>query len=197
MVSLEPSPQLPVVYQIDAADRICHVNETWGRFAEENEGPALACTRVLGQSLWDHLCDSTTMELYRQMVKRAREGHRVKFHYRCDAPDRRRLFRMTITPLGEGRVEFMSQLLREEARPKVTLLDRQEQNRSEELVRICSWCEKAALPDGRWVPVEEAVEAMHLLQRERLPGLTHGICEHCKGRMLRQIERTVANRRAG
>jgi hypothetical protein len=63
---------------------------------------------------------------------------------------------MTIAPVGEGRIEFVSQLRREEVRPKVVLLDRLEQNRNEELVRICSWCEKAALPDGRWVSVEEA-----------------------------------------
>ncbi|MCW5547770.1 MAG: hypothetical protein KIT44_02305 [Opitutaceae bacterium] len=195
-MSAEVSPPLSVLYQIDAEDRICHVNETWEDFAQENAGQALICARVLGQSLWDQICDATTRELYRQMVKRAREGHTVRFHYRCDAPDRRRLFRMTITPVGAGVVEFVSQLRREEVRPKVMLLDRLEQNRSEELVRICSWCEKAALPDGRWVPVEEGVEAMKLMQRERLPGLTHGICEHCKVRMLRQIERTVAGRKA-
>lgn len=148
--------------------------------------------KVLGQSLWDHICDPTTVELYRQMVKRAREGHPVKFHYRCDAPDRRRLFRMTITTVAEGQIEFVSQLRREEVRPKVVLLDRLEQNRSEELVRICSWCEKAALPDGRWVPVEEAVETMGLMRHEHMPGLTHGICENCKVRMMRQIERTLA-----
>lgn len=195
-MSPEDNPQFHVLYRIDAEDRICDVNAAWTYFAKENEGEILARERVLGQPLWDHICDSTTVELYRQMVKRAREGHTVKFHYRCDAPDRRRLFRMTITPVGGGRIEFESRLRREEVRPRVPLLDRQEQNRSQELVRICSWCEKAALPDGRWVPVEEAVEAMQLMQRERLPGLTHGICEHCKVRMLRQIERTVAGRKA-
>ena len=191
------APPLTVIYRIDAEDRISHVDNGWCFFAGENEGQAMTRANVLGQSLWDHICDPTTVELYRQMVKRAREGHPVRFDYRCDSPERRRLFRMTITLVEAGQIEFVSQLRREEVRPKVVLLDRLEQNRSEELVSICSWCEKAALPDGRWVPVEDAVVAMGLMQRERMPGLTHGICERCKLRMMRQIERTLANRKTG
>jgi hypothetical protein len=189
-------PQLTVMYRIDAEDRISYVNDGWCVFAMENEGEAMTRTRVLGQSLWDYISDPTTVDLYSQMVKRAREGHPVKFHYRCDAPDRRRLFRMTIAPVGEGQIEFVSELRREEVRPKVVLLDRLEQNRSEELVLICSWCEKVALPDGRWVPVEEAIETMGLMQSERMPGLTHGICDNCKFRMMGEFDRALVNQRA-
>jgi hypothetical protein len=73
---------LTVVYRIDAEDRISDVNDGWRWFAGENEGQKMTREKVLGQSLWDHICDPTTAELYRQMVKRAREGHPVKFHYR-------------------------------------------------------------------------------------------------------------------
>jgi hypothetical protein len=38
---------------------------------------------------------------------------------------------------------------------------------------------------------------MKLMQQGRMPGLTHRICEHCKVRMMRQIERTLVSRRAG
>ena len=89
--------------------------------------------------------------------------------------------------LPPAEIEFVSALRREEVRPKVMLLDAELRNRSEEFVRICSWCEKAALPDGRWAPLEVVVEVQGLLQKERMPSLTHGICEHCKQRLLRQM----------
>lgn len=180
-------PQTVLHYRIDDADRITSVGGAWCGFAQENEGGRVKPENVIGRPLWDFICDATTIELYRQMVKRARAGQVVKFHYRCDAPERRRLFRMTIAPVPPAEIEFVSALRREEVRPKVMLLDAELRNRSEEFVRICSWCEKAALPDGRWAPLEVVVEVQGLLQKERMPSLTHGICEHCKQRLLRQM----------
>ena len=48
------------------------------------------------------------------------------------------------------------------------------------MLRGCSWCQKLALPDLTWAPVEAAVETLHLLVAATFPRLTHTICEPCK-----------------
>lgn len=43
----------PLVYSLDACDRIVRVNDAWTRFALENDAPELAAQHVLRRSIWD------------------------------------------------------------------------------------------------------------------------------------------------
>ncbi len=183
-------PEMEIVYQIDRNDRLCEVGGSWTRFAQANNGDSVMPERVLGRSLWDFISDNHVRELYRQILRRARAGHPARFDYRCDAPESRRLFRMTIRTVAGGNVEFMSRLLWQEARPRVDLLDH-EMPASGPWVRVCSWCQKVSLPDGAWVPVEEAAEKLGFLGEEHTPRLTHGICPSCHSAMLEQLDSTV------
>jgi hypothetical protein len=178
--AIDPSHTL--IYRIDAAGKLTHVNAEWSEFALHNEGESVLPDRVLGTGLLAAIADETVRELYIRMIKRARAGVPVQFRYRCDAPDKRRTFEMNIRLLEGGEVEFASKLVHEEARPTIPLLETGGL-RDERLLRVCSWCQKVALPDDTWVPVEESVEILHLLEAERLPGITHGICDPCMARM--------------
>lgn len=151
----------------------------WSEFARENQGETVLPARVLGRSLMAAVGDETVQELYRRMIERARAGAVVRFQYRCDAPDRRRVFRMDIHRLEGGAVEFASTLVQEETRPAVTLLEAA-WPRDERLLRICSWCQQVAVSETLWVPVEVAVTGLHLMEAEKLPGITHGICPACE-----------------
>jgi len=133
---------------------------------------------VLGQDLLRSVADQTVRELYVRMIRRARAGTPVRFHYRCDAPDRRRMFEMKIHLVAGGEVEFVSTLRYENPRAPVALLE-PGRLRDDRLLLVCSWCQMVALPDKTWVPVESAVETLHLLEAETFPRLTHGICESC------------------
>lgn len=175
------SSPLVLVYRIDAGDRISFLNPAWTEFARANQGEAVLPEQVLGSRLLDAVADQTVRMLYTAMIKRARTGVPVKFHYRCDAPDRRRTFEMNIRLLPGGEVEFASTLLHEEPRPAVVLLQ-PKAPRDERLLRVCSWCQRIALPDKTWVPVETAVDTLHLLEAETFPRLTHGICEACRAK---------------
>lgn len=174
-----------LIYRIDAGDRISHVNPAWSEFARDNQGEAVMPGKVLGKNLLLAMTDQTVRELYVQMIRRARAGAIVRFHYRCDAPDRRRTFEMQIRPLVDGEVEFASTLRHEEPREPVALLQAG-QVRDDRLLRVCSWCQKVALPESTWVPVEEAVEVLQLLEADKFPRLTHGICEPCKAAWMRE-----------
>lgn len=172
------SNPLVLTYQIDAANRISHVNAAWSEFARSNHGEAVMPERVLGHDLLDSIADITVRELYSRMIELVRSGQTVRFHYRCDAPDRRRTFEMEIRPLIAGAVEFVSTFQHEEPRPSVAVLE-SGRPRDGRLLLICSWCQQVALPDRSWAPVELAVEILHLLEAETFPQLTHGMCEQC------------------
>jgi hypothetical protein len=95
---------------------------------------------------------------------------------------------MEICPLTDGGVEFTSTITHEEVRPSVRLLERGHL-RGQGLLRVCSWCQQVATPDGRWLPVEEAVASLRLAESGDLPGITHGICESCFAGMEAQLQR--------
>lgn len=175
----KPSKPFALVYRIDGQDRICYVNPAWSEFARANRGDAVMPEQVLGSKILEFVEDATLQQLYRAMMDRARAGSPVQFKYRCDAPDRRRTFEMEIRLLGNGELEFTSTLRHEEARAPVAVLQT-DAPRDKRLLRVCSWCQRVALPDGTWVTVEEAVQKLGLLEAETFPKLTHGMCEPCR-----------------
>lgn len=177
--------QQEVVYRIDSGDGIVFVSDQWDRFAANNAGDNVRSTEVLGHSLWDYIGDMTTQQIYRQIIKRSREGIEVGFTLRCDSPDCRRVLRMDIRQTDDGTVEFRSRVISEEPRPAVSLLDSR-QPRTDDLISVCSWCERV-LVDGRWVSVEDAITALGLFQQDELPALTHGMCQDCSESMNKVI----------
>lgn len=174
----EADPRV-ITYRVDAVNRIVDVGAGWSAFARANHGMALLPERVLGSNLLDAISDMTLRELYVRLLQRARAGAPQTFHYRCDAPDRRRTFEMQIRQLPGGTVEFVSTLKHEAPRPSLAVLELG-RPRDDRMLNICSWCQKVELPDGRWVPVETAVELLHLLEAETFPQLSHGICARCR-----------------
>jgi len=121
------------------------------------------------------------------MIRRVRQGRKISFHYRCDAPDRRRVFNMQVRLLATGDVEFASWLVHEELRPSVPLLERGHV-RSKEMLYVCSWCQKVAVSTGEWVPVETAVSILHLMEAEKLPFISHGMCPACRDVMMATLD---------
>lgn len=169
----------PLIYRIDSADRLCYVNQVWHEAARQGQFDCVKAEHVLGQSLWDSVIDKNVRALYIQMIAHARLGQPVGFHYRCDTPILRRTYAMTISRLPGDEVEFASVLVRQESRPAVAILQTDHDRHEEKFIRVCSWCQSVALPSGDWVPVEDAVNKLDLMGDEKLPRLTHGICEAC------------------
>lgn len=175
------------ICRVDAADRIAFVNANWTQFAVENGLAQLTAKEVAGVSLWRYVSDSATRHLYGIFMQRVRQtGRSVTVPFRCDAPDRRRFMRMTIRPLAEGGLEFHSELLREEPRSKVSLLD-QAIPRGTDMLEMCSWCKKVKAPD--WVEAEEGVARLKLFDTPQLPQVTHGICPDCSQVLRQELKR--------
>lgn len=168
-----------ISYEVDGADRITAVSESWEAFALANHGGHLVAPKIVGSSLWSAISEPTTRALYRTLVMRVRAGGDVaSFCFRCDSPSRRRELLMRIAARDDGIVSFTTSLVREQERREVALLDPAAE-RTEEIVVVCGWCARVKVGEGRWVEVEEAVRVLRLFELTALPQLSHGMCPLC------------------
>lgn len=176
------------IYRVDPEDSIVFANANWYDFACENGEAALIPGVVVGSPLWSFICNSETRHLYEILLKKIRNtGRSVKVPYRCDSPDCRRFMELRIARLANQEVEFRSRILRLELRVPVRLLEGNVE-RTEELLIMCSWCKKVAVPDKGWVEVEEAVNVLRLFDKPRLPRISHGICDPCSVSFFQLLE---------
>jgi hypothetical protein len=168
------------IYRIDRDDHVVYVGDNWQDFADEN-GATAACSPdfVLGRSLWHFISDAETEHLYKILVERVRlRRSSIRVPIRCDSPGLRRFMEVEIHPLKDNGVEFRSSALRVEPRERVDLL-RGDISRSEDLLRICSFCKKIDMSKNHWVETERAVKELDLFGPKALPSLTHGVCPSC------------------
>ena len=171
-----------VEYRIDADDVVVSTGGGWASFAEANEAPELS-DGADGRTLWSSIGDPDLRDLWRLVVTRVRDGAEpVVVPFRCDGPEARRWFEMTVTPERDGAVSFRSELTFEMPRPEVPALLR-DAPRDETLpaLEVCCWCADAH--DGsEWRPVEVVLARRRLLEATP-PRVVQGICGRCRSRM--------------
>jgi len=178
---------LPVTYRIDSTDRITTVSEGWISFAKANGGERLLPPGIVGTSLWPWIVDPPTRQVYRSLLTRVRKGAgAIRFRFRCDGPDRRRLLQMQIAVTASDHVDFQTTMVRDQPRAEVGLMDAATL-RSDALLTICGWCMRVPVT-GKWSEIEEAVAALGLLEAAVMPRLSHGMCPACYNTMLTAID---------
>ena len=185
--SRDSSANTVVEYRIDAADVVIEVGQSWADFARDNDAPELAVPPP-DRTLWSYFDREDVRDVWRLLVERVRALQKgAEVPLRCDAPDARRWFEMAITPESDGRVHFRCDLVFEEARRPLSLLDtNSERDLDLEPVPLCSWCGQAQR-GSRWVDIEELVRAERLLERSSMPPVTYGICASCRDEMSAEL----------
>ena len=167
-----------VHYTIDSEDIIRYVSPSWDKFAMKNAGENVLSEEVVGRSVWDFVINIETRHLYQTIAARIRAGRSpAKFPFRCDSPDRRRFMQMEMKPANENGIEFVSEILREEAREPIALLD-QHVPRSDKCLVMCSWCKKVETASA-WIEVEEAIIVLQLFGEQASPQISHTMCDSC------------------
>lgn len=180
------SPGNEICYRLNDRDEIVSVNEAWDAFASANSAGHMTASHVVGRPLWGFITDHTTRLLYRDILARVRGGHPVRFVFRCDSPDCRRLLEMEASGGPDGLIKFRSRTLSVEERQPQALLE-PDRPHSEALLRVCGWCKKVDV-GGRWAEVEEGVSLLGLFEHSILPKVTHAICEACYERMVATLD---------
>jgi hypothetical protein len=184
-----------VEYTIDADDVVVTLGEGWSEFATQNEAPELVGAPS-GQTLWSQIGDPQLRDLWRTAVERVRAQQvSVSVPFRCDGPMSRRWFEMNVSPLPDGGVHFRSTLTFEMARPRVSILERSApRDEGAPAVAVCSCCAEG-LHGETWVPVEELLTSLRLLERVPSPIVSYVICPRCCASMSTQLTaaRTTAS----
>ena len=124
-VSVAPAcpPGMVVEYWIDADDVVFWSGAGWVGLPRDNDAPELV-DLAPGRTLWSHFDGDEVCDLWRALVSRVRSQRAAAtVPLRCDAPEVRRWFEMTITPGDDGTVRFRSVLVFDEPRPTVPFLD--------------------------------------------------------------------------
>jgi hypothetical protein len=175
-----------VEYAIDADDVVVPVGDEWSRFARQNDAPELD-ELAPDRTLWSYFGSDEVRDVWRLLIEQVRATRTpAQVPLRCDAPQLRRWFEMTITPEPGGVVRFRSALTFEESRPAVALLDDDVELRSDRpAVPVCSWCGEGH--DGsRWRRIEDVVRDLRLLE-DLMPAVDYGICPTCRELMASQL----------
>ncbi len=169
-----PPPSPPVVYCIDADDRITWVNEAWDPQAVAFETPAIHSGIVIVTVLWRYVSDPTLRHLLQRLFGKVRETRApLVLSCRCDAPDLRRNVRVLLESADGAAIRITNSLVAETARdplPGTTARPA--------MLKTCGWC-NAFEVGGRWVEIEAAIEALQLLRVPHYPLITHGLFAGC------------------
>ena len=84
---------------------------------------------------------------------------------------------MDISRAENDTVEFRTSTLSEWHRP-VPIWPIPTATGSNELLRVCGWCNKVNV-GGAWEEIEQAIVSLRLFELPLLPSMTHGICDPC------------------
>ena len=189
-------PLATLSYSVDGRDVITAVGGDWDRFAAEN-GACLTTDRIVGQSLWGHITDRGTREVFGLVLLAVREsGLRLSFPYRCDSPSAQRSMRMTIRPAPDEGVEFLSDVL--EVRPLEVSFELAGAGAYNiKNVNICGHCRKVRTTTG-WHEVTAAIQNGELTAKYNHFMPIYRTCPVCKDdlykrslTLLRASERSV------
>lgn len=166
------------IHRIDANNRIVYANAAWWQFAKENGAGDLTPEKILGRSLYDFIDGGSTKDVLRLIIERTRAGRTPHpIPYRCDAPTVRRYMEMRVQQVENGEIEFINRFVRFQIDPFLTpsaLF-----SESPDFLRVCSWCKKVRLPDGKWEDFRSSSTALEMFASTHGRPLTHGICDDC------------------
>ena len=178
------------IYVIDELDRIISVSDNWLLFAQENlAGVTCHPGNIIDKPIWNFISGDETTQFYEIILKTIRTKNKtVKLPFRCDAPKKRRYLELIIKPIWQGNIEFSSNIIHEELRDTVEILELGIP-RSDELIKMCSMCKKVKLSDNLWVEAEGAIVSLKLFEKSKLPQISHGICTECSKLTISEIDK--------
>lgn len=184
----DPTQMLEYEYTVDEDNVLEWVSTQWLTFAAENQARGLQPELILGHSLWEYVSGAETRHLYERLFDRVRELQApVSVPFRCDAPELRRFMRLTIEPAEDCSLRIVVQLVREEERERVALLD-VGVGRDEAFLSMCSWCRRVLAAPDQWEEVEIAIQLLGLFERDSLPEISHGVCPDCYARVMGEVD---------
>ncbi len=184
-----------MAYLTDADGHILLYNRTrWNEFALHNGAPELTDpARLIGRPVYEFIEGEETRMTYRRFTEALLEGRRedVTFRFYCDAPDRRRLMRLSISPIhGEEKtiaLLYHTILLSETIRPAMGIFKVAEDRPEAPLLGICSYCKDVRYPPGSKTGEWMSAERYYQTGGTDHVRLSHGVCPTCYNEIVGQF----------
>jgi hypothetical protein len=169
--------EIQFIYEVDASDLIVSLNDSWLKFAEDNNSSELNRNAVIGKSLWTFISNFSVQALWKDVLTRVRTtSNTYTFPFRCDSPDCRRYLETTVSPLQKDGIRFENRVIELQFRDAISIKDSKKEE-SSELILMCSYC-KRIKAESEWLEIERAIDALQLFETDRSE-ISHGICDPC------------------
>ncbi|MDA3863785.1 MAG: hypothetical protein PF689_07965 [Deltaproteobacteria bacterium] len=179
-MTANPSKKASYFYHLDRDNKLCWLGDNWNKFAIENKGgEKVLAENLKGKSLWSQIKDDETRQIYLDLVNKVRKtGNSLRVKAYCDTPALKRELKIIISPLPEDGIRFESIFIKLTPRKRLAILDK-DVPRSENFIKICSFCKDIKIKENQWKTTEKAVDHLDLFNQKILPQLTHSICPSC------------------
>ena len=104
-----------IFYTVDEEGTILDIGGDWQAFIDKGgvEDPqSMADYNMVGKNLFDFIANETVRDMYRELHRKAMNGQKCEFEYRCDGPDVARVAKLELKA-GELGICYTSTILNE------------------------------------------------------------------------------------
>ncbi|WP_045836376.1 hypothetical protein [Hyphomicrobium sp. 99] len=163
-----------MTYTLDANDLITHI-----QLGEGDEWLAeIQPEKVMGSNLFSHITGLSSAAFVRAVLDGARRGHPISVPYRCDTPDRRRSWKMEVSPIADGGLVITHRLL-EDVPFRSQWTFRMASESFLNAIPRCSVCNRVFM-NTAWEDLDEK----HTVENEtagraRIIDVVYEICSNC------------------
>ena len=167
-----------IVYSVDRDERLRVVTEeSWLRFARENDAAKLTPQQVRDRMLWDFVAGEEVRHVYRWLFVRVRSlGVEVRVPVRCDSPGTQRFMELVLAPLEDRAIQITSVLLHQRELTEDAFVYVRPGD-AERMLFMCSWCQRVQV-GASWVDLELAAGRVPNLPSP-VPVTNERICPDC------------------
>jgi len=178
-------------YRIDDQDQIQYVNNSWSSFAEQNNGvPSCSFEELKETSIWDQISDAESRMIYKKIFAKARSSkHTIQFTLHCDSIDTVRTLKAYVHPMAHNWLEVRFVLLDESRRDPDAFTDFS--SGTDGIIHMCSYCGDLKDPNGKWNSIEREITDRDIFKYQKLPMISHGICQSCRENFLNSLNEIV------
>lgn len=178
-----------VLFRLNAVDVVSGVDARWESVAPEVDGRRSIVKLHDGKRFANYIADASIRSIFKTLVDQARKEGAVSFEYRSDTVELRRWFTMLITSSDGEVVEFSSRVSRTEAWASNPAAEAGEPVL---VLRLCSWCQRVAVPPDAWLPLEPAMEILNMMSGDQLPQVSNSICPSCQKELVEEARTRAA-----
>lgn len=188
----DPLADLRPLCTIDAHDCIASANVPWARLVAPRAQAGEVLNAMVGRPIWELTPAGEVRHLSMFVYRRVRAvGARVFVPMRVDLPEQRRLVDIELRPLRDGSIAHVFELVWNESRAAVALLD-PAYPRDERTLRRCWWCNRIQVGAGMWEEIETAQVKLDIPALATLPQVVAASCPPCRQAVLSIFPMQVA-----